>query len=153
MSINTNTYIIGFMMILLNLGGRHLALGLTPEQDKIFQNPWARRLLLFVVIFIATRNILTALWLSIALIILIGYLLNENSDFYLFGAPTPIPSVVAAPGLTSEESDIYKKLHEKSQRVAKKPDETKDDEEDADLGQKILSFYGANMRVLQNLLN
>lgn len=153
MSINTNTYIIGFMMILLNLGGRHLALGLTPEQDKIFQNPWARRLLLFVVIFIATRNILTALWLSIALIILIGYLLNEHSDFYLFGAPTPIPSIATPPGLTSEESDIYKKLHEKSQRVAKKPDETKDDKEDADLGQKILGFYDANMKVLQNLLN
>ena len=153
MSINTNTYIIGFMMILLNLGGRHLALGLTPEQDKIFQNPWTRRFLLFVVIFIATRNILTAFWLSIALIILIGYLLNEHSDFYLFGAPTPIPSIATPPGLTSEESDIYKKLHEKSQRVAKKPDETKDDEEDAALGQKILGFYDANMKVLQNLLN
>ena len=51
MSINTNTYVIGMMMIILNLGGRHLATGLTPEQDKLFQNPWARRSLLFVVIF------------------------------------------------------------------------------------------------------
>jgi hypothetical protein len=148
-SINTNSYVIGMMMILLNLGGRHLALGLTPEQDKIFQNPWARRFLLFVVIFIATRNIFTALWLSIGLVILIGYLLNEHSDFYLFGPPTPPVQVQAPKGLTPEESDIYKKLHEKSQRT--KAPET--EEEDEALGQKILGFYEANMKVLQNLLN
>jgi hypothetical protein len=153
MSINTNTYVIGMMMIILNLGGRHLATGLTPEQDKLFQNPWARRSLLFVVIFIATRNIFTALWLSIGLVILIGYLLNEHSEFYLFGPPRPVPVQPAAvKGLTAEESDIYKKLHEKSQRLAKTP-EAKDDKEDAALGEKVLGWYDANMKVLQNLLN
>ena len=51
MGINTNTYLIGMSMILLNLGGRHLAPSLTAEQDKFFQYPWIRRALLFVVIF------------------------------------------------------------------------------------------------------
>ena len=51
-SVNSNPYFIGSMMLLLNLGGRHLATGLTPEQDKCFQQPWFRRLLIFVVFFI-----------------------------------------------------------------------------------------------------
>ena len=62
---NTNTYFIGLMMLLLNLGGRHLAGGLTPEQDKVFQHPWIRRALLFVVIFVATRNMLVQKMTSI----------------------------------------------------------------------------------------
>lgn len=36
-SFNSNPYFIGFMMLLLNLGGRHFATSLTPEQDKFFQ--------------------------------------------------------------------------------------------------------------------
>jgi hypothetical protein len=50
-AVNSNPYFIGSMMLLLNLGGRHLSTGLTPEQDKFFQEPWFRRLLIFVVFF------------------------------------------------------------------------------------------------------
>jgi hypothetical protein len=108
-------------MILLNLGGRHLAMGLTPEQDRFFQAPWMRRSMLFVVIFVATRNVFTAMWLSLGLILFIGYLLNEHSSLYLFGEPTPLPPTPppapAMPGLTSEEQEIYKRLHDKVSRT------------------------------------
>ena len=118
--LNTNPYLIGLSMIIMNLGGRHLASGLTPEQDKVFQHPWIRRALLFVVIFVATRNIFTALWLSIAVILVIGYLTNETSALYLFGSPkAAVPAPVApqpVPGLTPEEQEILKRLQEKSMR-------------------------------------
>ena len=55
-SVNSNSYFIGSMMLLLNLGGRHLATGLTPEQDKFFQQPWVRRLLIFIVFFTPKLN-------------------------------------------------------------------------------------------------
>lgn len=122
---NTNPYFIGLMMIVMNLGGRHLAGGLTPEQDKLFQHPWVRRALLFVVIFVATRNLFTAFWLSLGLILIIGYLTNETSALYLFGkpkrtlsgpaatAPAPTPSA----GLTGEEQEILRRLHEKAQKA------------------------------------
>jgi hypothetical protein len=116
-SLNTNTYFIGMMMLILNLGGRHLATSLTAEQDKFLQNKWFRRILLFVVIFVATRNVFTAFWLSLAIIILLGYLTNESSKFYIFGKPKPIPSVAPAPeGLNAEENEIFKKLDEKLKR-------------------------------------
>lgn len=125
-SFNTNPYFIGLMMIIMNLGGRHLAGGLTPEQDKLFQHPWIRRSLLFVVIFVATRNLFTALWLSIGLILVIGYLTNETSALYLFGKPkaaaaaaatsaAPPPAPIA--GLTGEEQEILRRLQEKAAKA------------------------------------
>ena len=149
-SVNTNSYVIGMMMILLNLGGRHLAMGLTPEQDKLFQGVWARRFLLFVVIFIATRNIFTALWLSIGLILVIGYLFNEHSQMYLFGEPKPMPESLhqmAPKELTPEEQEIYKRLHDKVQRVKKSvPAEVEKEEE---LHEKIIGWYETNMKAIQ----
>jgi hypothetical protein len=116
-SFNTNTYFIGLMMIILNLGGRHLPTSLTTEQDKALQHPWVRRILLFVVIFVATRNVFTAFWMSITVILLLGYLTNESSRFYIFGKPLEPPPILPSPeGLNSEENEIFKKLQEKSKR-------------------------------------
>lgn len=122
-SFNTNPYFIGLAMTLLNLGGRHLAGGLTPDQDKVFQHPWIRRALLFIVVFVATRNLFTALWLSIALIIIISFLTNETSDLYLFGeprsAPAALPTAIAPVphGLTGEEQEILRRLQEKAAKA------------------------------------
>jgi len=151
-SVNTNTYFIGMSMILLNLGGRHLAPSLTSDQDKFFQNPWIRRGMLFVVIFVATRNIFTALWLSIGLILIMGYLFNEHSSLYLFGEPVPVPAVtpVATTGLTPDEQDIYKKLHDKVTRS----NESKEVEKKKDSMEKqMTTWYKANMDAVQKFIN
>jgi len=118
-SFNTNSYFIGIMMLILNLGGRHLATGLTIEQDKVFQNIWFRRFLLFVVVFIATRNIFAAIWLSIAIVVILGYLTNEHSNFYVFGDPVPqaAPPPPAPVGLSSEEAEIYKRLDDRVKKA------------------------------------
>lgn len=115
---NTNPYFIGSMMLLLNLGGRFLAMEVSKEQEKFFSNPWIRGALFFVVIFVATRNILVAFWLSLFVILLIKYLFNENSSLYILKreAMTDLNSSPANP-LTPEEMDIYKKLSEKLARA------------------------------------
>jgi len=154
-SFNTNTYFIGLMMILLNLGGRHLAGGLTPEQDKALQNPWFRRALLFVVVFVATRNIFTAFWMSLGLILIVGYLTNENSSFYLFGEPRKQDAAAAAQppplpqGLTAEEQEIYRRLHDKVNKL-KESEATGDKPADpAKLKETFLNNYVNTMRVIQ----
>lgn len=154
MSLNTNTYLIGLSMILLNLGGRHLAPSLTAEQDKFFQNQWIRRAMLFVVIFVATRNVFTALWLSIGLVLAIGYLFNEHSSLYLFGEPVPMIQAVQPPttGLTPEEQEIYKRLHDKVGRVQSVEELKKTgDKEPAD--KKLLDWYKTNMQTVQKYIN
>ena len=114
---NTNPYFIGITMLLLNLGGRFLAMEITKEQEKFFQQTWVRGLLLFVVVFVATRNIVVAFWLSIIVMIILRLLLNENSDFYLLGheggKPEKFQDSATTNALTPEEADIYRKLTDK----------------------------------------
>ena len=168
-SLNTNPYLIGMSMILLNLGGRHLSMGLTQQQDKFFQNPWMRRAMLFVVIFVATRNIFTALWLSVALILGIGYLFNEHSNLYLFGSPVPvplgtpgfapgpapIPTSITIEGLTNEEQEIYKRLHDKAEKTKaskalQEGPKTAPKEEGS--APPLLSWYKKNMAALRSII-
>lgn len=134
------------MMLILNLGGRHLVGGLTPEQDKVFQHPWIRRALLFVVIFVATRNIFTALWLSIGIIILVGYLTNDTSDLYLFGKPNK--SEQPAQALSPDEQEIYRRLQERVNR-AETEKNTKGPAKE--VGESFIGNYQNSMRVIQTL--
>ena len=81
--INTNPYTIGLAFILVNLGGRFLVLSVTPAQEAFLQNIVFRPLLLFAIMFMGTRNLIVAFWLTITVLVFLHYLLNENSDWYL----------------------------------------------------------------------
>ena len=121
MGINTNPYFIGLMMLLLNLGGRFLGLEITKEQEKFFTHPWIRRALFFTVLFVATRNIMVALVMTIFVVLFISILFNENSRFYLGKAAASVQQPTGgeqAPPLTAEEQDILRKLMEKQARVS-----------------------------------
>ena len=83
MSINTNPYFIGLMMLLLNLGGRFIGMEVSKEQEKFFQQPWIRRALIFTVLFVATRNVFVAFIMTIVVLLVLSFLFNENSDLYL----------------------------------------------------------------------
>ena len=125
MSINTNPYFIGLMMLLLNLGGRFLGMEISKEQEKFFQHPWVRRCLIFTVLFVATRNVIVALIMTVFVVLILTVLLNENSHFYL-GAPAELPAPVEQTGqigLSPEEQDILRKLMEKQARVSPKQGE------------------------------
>ena len=124
MAINTNPYFIGLMMLLLNLGGRFIGMEMSKEQERTFQHPWIRKFFIFTVFFVATRNILVALALTIVTLLLLAYLLNETSDFYIFGTktvespPQIAPQDSATGGLTFEEKEILKRLTEKQAKFA-----------------------------------
>jgi len=137
-NINTSPIFIGLMMLTMNLGARFLPAEITRAQESILSHPYFRRFLIFVILFIATRNIVYAFWLSLILIFVIGYLFNENSALCIFngGAPGSTCSSVAIPsaptvmgmintaasqaalGLTPEEGNILRQLTEKQARAA-----------------------------------
>lgn len=80
---NTNPYVLGLAYILLNLGGRFMVLSVTPAQEAFLQNIVFRPLLLFAIMFIGTRNLVVAFWLTVLIILALYYLLNEQSDWFL----------------------------------------------------------------------
>ncbi len=81
--INMNPYVLGLAYILLNLGGRFMVLSVTPGQEAFLQNIVFRPLLLFAIMFIGTRNLVVAFWLTVVVLVTLHYLLNENSSWYL----------------------------------------------------------------------
>jgi hypothetical protein len=140
------------MMILLNLGGRHLVSGLTPEQDKFFQQPWFRRILIFVVFFVGTRNALSSLFMAIVINLLIGFLLNDQSDMYLLKPNIKEKKTEAKDasggtvytGLTAEETEIHKRLTEKLNKVSKTDEKVKESQQQ-DITSQIIETYSGFM--------
>jgi hypothetical protein len=120
-SINTSPYFIGLMMLLLNLGGRFLALEISKDQEKFLSQPWIRRFFLFAVLFVATRNLIIAAGLTVIVILALGYLFNENSDLCLwrpchtesFSGEATAASASQQPPLTPTEQMILKMLSDK----------------------------------------
>jgi hypothetical protein len=104
LSINTNPYFIGSMMLMMNFGGRFLAMEMSPGQEAFFQNKWVRRSLIFIVVFMGTRNILVAFWMSLLIILLIGYLFNENSSLCIFHLGKPGSSCASSSSSSSSSS-------------------------------------------------
>jgi hypothetical protein len=95
-------------MLLLNLGGRFLSLELTKKQEAFLQSPWLRPMIFFTVIFIATRNMVAAFWVTILFFFIIWVVANENSSFCL------IPSWCDS---DNKESETYTKNIQKLQGV------------------------------------
>jgi hypothetical protein len=87
--LNMNPYILGLAYIVLNLGGRFMTLSVTPAQEAFMQHTVFRPLLLFTIMFIGTRNIVVAFWLTILILICLHYLFNENSSWYLLTKSNP----------------------------------------------------------------
>lgn len=71
-------------MIIVNLGSKYLVEELSANQAQLFSSTIARRVVLFTVIFMATKDIVVSLALTAAFIILVSGLFNENSRFCVF---------------------------------------------------------------------
>lgn len=83
LNLGTNPYMIGIFYIFLNLGGRFLALELTRKQEWFLSQPYVRPIILFAVLFIATRNLAVAFWASTAILSVLWLFANENSQLCL----------------------------------------------------------------------
>jgi hypothetical protein len=149
-SINSNPYFIGLMMVLLNIGGRFLSLEISKDQEKFLSTPVIRRFLLFAILFVGTRNIVVAACLTIILILLIGYLFNENSELCVWHSCSRKQFVAtqqpALTGLTAEELMIYRRLHDKS--MAEKVKEESADKQSVPEEPSAYSYYLASIKQL-----
>lgn len=70
--INDNKYIIGLTMIMLNIGARFIIDELDDDLRKIISNTIVRRVVIFCSFFMATKDLFTAVVLTIIFVILIN---------------------------------------------------------------------------------
>jgi len=82
-NINESKFVIGIAMILLNIGSKYVDFKFTKAQEQMLRNGIAREILIFTIVFMGTRDILYAILLTAAFIILSEYVFNEKSEYCL----------------------------------------------------------------------
>ena len=75
-NMNDNKYFIGLMMIVVNIGSRFIIGELSDEQKKLINDKMLRRIFIFGVFFMATRDIISSLVLTIMFYLSQDYLMK-----------------------------------------------------------------------------
>jgi len=70
--INENKYMIGITMIMLNIGARFIIDELDDDLRKLISNTIVRRVVIFCSFFMATKDLFTAIVLTIIFVIMIN---------------------------------------------------------------------------------
>ena len=78
-----NKYLIGIIMVIINLGARFIVNELNEEQRNMINSKYLRRILIFLVIFMATRDIVITIILSIVVILFVFEFFNSDSEYSL----------------------------------------------------------------------
>jgi len=68
--LNTNTLFAGIMLLILNVGGRFIIHELEGSDDEYAQNIFLRRLAIFAVCFVGTKDLVISLILTASFVIL-----------------------------------------------------------------------------------
>ena len=87
LSLNTSKYFAGLMILFLNLGSKYLALELSETQEQMLSNKIIRRVMVFTVVFVSTRDIWVSLITTAIFIVLVSGLFNENSKYCIITKP------------------------------------------------------------------
>lgn len=79
-SLNGSKLFSVFIIFIMNIGSKYMAKDIPVAVDLIFENFWARMLVVFCVAFVSTRDIFCAFIITLLFIVLFSYILNEKSS-------------------------------------------------------------------------
>ena len=106
MGLSSNKYILGLMILLINLGARYIGNELNEFSHKVLNHKFARRFLIFLVIWMGCRDLVVSLIITTCFILLSNTLLNEQSNYCIL--PIDNPSTVS-----KEEYEVAKQMVQK----------------------------------------
>lgn len=79
-NLSNSKYFLGIMMIIVNIGARFIIEELTHEQKEYMNTPLFRRIIIFSAFFIATKDILTSIILTIIFVLFISEFFANNNE-------------------------------------------------------------------------
>lgn len=80
-NLNESKYSAGIAMLMLNIGSKYISIGLSKSQESYLTSNLARQLLIFSAAFVATKDLLISLSLTLIFILFADYIFNETSRF------------------------------------------------------------------------
>ena len=112
--IATSPLVIGAMMLLLNVGSRYIVHEFSNNDEEYSQNILLRRITVFAVCFVGTRDLLASITLTAAFVILASGLFRGKGDMSREGMHNRPPDVTmrAKAGLGSVDQPAYDKEKE-----------------------------------------
>ena len=78
--INNNKFFVGFMMIILTIGGRFIISELSEDQKNKIDTPIFRKIFIFCAFFMATRDMVITILLTIGFLIFLESINFEEND-------------------------------------------------------------------------
>jgi hypothetical protein len=121
-SIAANKLFVGLNIFIMNIGSRFVIMEVGKTHEKLLSNDLVKKVVLFCMFFVATRDIMTAVILTFAFIVLMQGLLNENSRFNILPKyfKTAAQQIMAVPAVTEQEyrsamgtiEKFYSQLHQ-----------------------------------------
>lgn len=79
--LNNSKIMWGVTMILLNMGSKYIMADLGRAHEELLKQDYFKKLILFSMFFVATRDIITSFLLTVLYIIVVDGLLHENRNF------------------------------------------------------------------------
>lgn len=86
--LNQNTFFAGIMMLLLNVGSRFIVHEFSDNDKEYRENIFIRRVCIFAVCFVGTKDVVTSLILTAGFIIIAGGLFRGKGPFSREGMST-----------------------------------------------------------------
>jgi hypothetical protein len=104
-SLNSNKILIGIAMIMFNIGSKYLIIDISKNQEILLKHVVMRRITLFCIFFVATRDVFTSLILTSVFVLLAFGLFNEDSKICILPKGSFYDNV-----FTKEEYEMSKKI-------------------------------------------
>ena len=79
--LNDNKYFAGIIMLTMNIGSKYISIELSKTQENYIKYSLGRQILIFAVLWMGTRDIVTSLILTVIFILFADYLFNEHSQY------------------------------------------------------------------------
>ena len=79
--LNDNKFFAGIIMLTMNIGSKYISIELSKTQENYIKYSLGRQILIFAVLWMGTRDIVTSLILTVIFILFADYLFNEHSQY------------------------------------------------------------------------
>ena len=124
-SLNSSKFFSGFLMILMNLGSKYVGLELNEFQEEFLSKKIIRRFIIFTIFFIATRDIIISIILTIIFILFIGGIFNDSSKFCLIKKYNPQTKIITREDVAQAKKILSKYEKQEIKRKSQKHQKNK----------------------------
>ena len=116
-SLNNSKIFSGIVMILMNLGAKYVSLELSEAQEEFLSRKSIRRILIFAIFFMATKDVIISILLTWIFILFIGSVFNDNSKYSIIKKKTPKTKIIFKDDVIKAKKIIRK--YEKQEQLKK----------------------------------